>query len=171
MMPEISRHTSWHTKGFSLIELIITLVVLAVMAVLAVPSITSLIRDSRLATQADLLVSSLNVARLEAVRQRKNHQVCSSTTPDSGSTCGANTDWGSGWIIKDSGTDVVQRIQAKTGITITTNSPTVEFNGTLGSATSVASFSLCATGSKQQQVDVSASGHVSKKINSGTTCP
>ena len=159
-------------RGFSLVELMVTLSILAILLGIAVPGMVGLIRDSRLATHADILVSSLNTARLEAIRQRKAFEVCPSTTPNSGSTCStAAADWNSGWIIKDSTTDVVQRIQAKTGITVSTAATAVTFRSTLGSATALTLFTLCAPGRLQQQVDISLSGHVSKKVNSNTLCP
>ena len=159
--------------GFSLIELMITLVVLAVLVLVAVPSLTGLIRDSRLATHTDLLVSSLNTARIEAVRQRRDFQACPSTTgPDTATACdGAATDWTKGWIVKDSSAAVALRIQPKTSVTLTTTATDITFRGTLGSATAAATFTLCSPGSKQQQVDIALSGHVSKTVNSATTCP
>ncbi|MEI7430441.1 MAG: GspH/FimT family pseudopilin [Betaproteobacteria bacterium] len=151
--------------GFTLIELIVTMAILGVLLSVTIPSLTDLIGDSRLSTHTDILVVSLNTARLEAVRQRKDFQVCPSTTPDTGSTCSGNaTDWASGWIIKDANADVVQRVQAKTGITLSTQATAVTFRGTLGSSNAVTSFTLCAPGRLEQQVDIALSGHIRKSV-------
>ena len=154
-------------RGFTMIELAVTLTVLAVLVVIGAPSLTQLIRDSRLTTQADLLVSSLNAARIEAIKQRKNMAVCASTSPnDTTPSCsGSSADWNSGWLIYDSGGSVVvQRTQAKSGVVVTTSSDRVTFNATLGSASAAVTFDVCVAGSKKQQVSVALSGHVSKTI-------
>lgn len=157
--------------GFTLIELMITMVILAVLVLIAVPSMTRLIRDARLATHTDLLVSSLNTARIEAVRQRRDFKVCPAAAPNTDGVCTVGTNWNTGWIAISSLGDVVLRIQPKAGITVGTVDESATFRGTLGSGTTAASFTLCVPGSKQQQVDVALSGHVSKKVNSATTCP
>lgn len=158
--------------GFSLVELMVTLAILAVLLGFAAPSLVSLIRDSRLATHADLLLDSLNTARLEAVRQGKNFTVCPAKAPNTATACAdAVADWDSGWIIRSADGDVIQRIGAKAGITLSTAATAVTFRSTLGSSTAAASLTLCATGRMQQQVDVFLSGRVSKKLNSAIPCP
>lgn len=155
--------------GFTLVELMITLAILTVLTVIAVPGMNNLLSDARLSAQSDLFVSTLNSARLEAVKQRKNMTVCPASNPDSDTACSTSaTDWSTGFMVSD-GTGMIQRIQAKQGLTITTTATSVVFSGTLGSA-ATASFTLCAPGRKQHQVDVAPSGHVSKRINSSTVC-
>lgn len=56
-------------NGFTLIELMITLVVVIILVAIAAPSFNSMIRDSRAATQANNLLSSLQVARSEAINR------------------------------------------------------------------------------------------------------
>lgn len=151
--------------GFSLIELMVTLVILVVMTLIAVPGMSELFNDARLSTQADLLASTMNSARLEAVKQRKDMKVCPLANPDADTACSSTaTDWGHGFGVWD-GAAIIQRVQAKGNVTLTTTATSVVFRGTLGSSTAAASFTLCITGRKEQEVDVALSGHVSKKTN------
>lgn len=156
--------------GFTMIELLVTVVIVGALTMIAVPGMTDLVRDARLSTQTDLLVSTLNTARLEAIKRRTNITVCPvATDANTAAACSANTaDWAKGIVIWD-GAAVTQRLQSKTGLTVTTAATSVVFSGTLGSASAASSFTLCTTGRKQQQVDVSLSGHVSKRINA-TVC-
>jgi type IV fimbrial biogenesis protein FimT len=181
-------------RGFTLVELMVTLAVAAVLAMVAVPGMTQLFRSARLSTQTDQLVSALNLARLEAVKQRKDIQLCGAANPADATNCTgvAAADWTNGWVIFD-GVDVMRRFDGKMGLRVTTLVTSVTFNGTIGSATapsftatdsstatgsvtavigngSVASFILCISGEKEQQVDVALSGHVSKRTNSTKTC-
>ena len=73
-------------------------------------------------------------------------------------------DWTNGWVIFD-GVDVMRRFDGKTGLTVNTGVTSVTFTGTIGSAAATASFILCVSGERAQQVDVALSGHVSKRIN------
>ena len=81
-------------RGFTLAELMITLAVAAILLAIAVPSFRTFVQNSRLTTQADTLVYSLNLARNEAVKLDTPVAVCASSD---GATCtGA---WVNGWIV------------------------------------------------------------------------
>ncbi len=77
--------------GFTLIELIITISIAAILVGIAIPSFDSIIKSTRLTTYANELVSSLNLARSEAVKRGVQISV-----RRKGST---NQNWDSGWDI------------------------------------------------------------------------
>ncbi len=74
--------------GFTLIELMVTLVVAAILLMVGVPSFVDMIRNSRVVSQANQLVTSLSVARSEALKLGRQVTV--------GRT-GAN--WEDGWRV------------------------------------------------------------------------
>lgn len=84
------------SRGFTLIELMITLVLAAIILTLAVPGFQDIIRNNRAATQANELVTALGLARSEAVKRGARVSLCPSTDQAS---CIAGPDWSSGWIV------------------------------------------------------------------------
>ncbi len=98
-------------RGFTLLELMIALGVVAVLVSVGVPGFRSVIMDNRMVAQANMLVTSVNVARSNAVKYQRNATVCASTNHDAAvPTCSASTDWSTGWIVwvdkdRDAATD------------------------------------------------------------------
>lgn len=97
--------------GFTLLELIATLAVAAILLSVGVPSFRGVIMDNRLVTDANLVVTSIKLARSAAVRFQRNATVCASANfDDAVPDCTASTDWSNGWIVwvdkdRDSATD------------------------------------------------------------------
>lgn len=57
------------SKGITMIELMMTLAILGIITSLAIPSFSKTINNSRLTTNANQLVASLNLARSEAIKR------------------------------------------------------------------------------------------------------
>ena len=97
--------------GFTLLELMITLAVAALLLSVGVPSFRGVVMDNRLVTDANLLVTSVKMARSAAVRHQRTATVCASANFDAAvPTCSASTDWSAGWIVwvdkdRDAATD------------------------------------------------------------------
>lgn len=79
--------------AFTIIELMVTLAVLAIVLGIAVPSFTTQIQNNRVKALTEDLVTSINFARMEALKRGKRVSVCASVN---GTACGGG--WADGWI-------------------------------------------------------------------------
>jgi type IV fimbrial biogenesis protein FimT len=166
--------------GFTLIELIITISIAAILVGIAIPSFGSIIKSTRLTTYANELVSSLNLARSEAVKRGVQISV-----KRKGST---NQNWDSGWDIftdldgdgtLDAADTLLKTYPALTnGFTLRTGTVGYQdFAAYLPSGLSVNSsgdtFRLCASSGdivNSRAIEINALGR--PKTSDGTTaCP
>lgn len=85
-------------KGFTLIELIVTMAVLAILVALAAPSFTSVINGNRLTGNANELMTTLQSARMEAVRRNARVVICRNDAPDTAQTCNTAAGAWLGWM-------------------------------------------------------------------------
>lgn len=84
------------SRGFSLIELMITLVVIAILLVLGLPTMTDWLRDVRVRSTAEGLTAGLQSARVEAVRT--NAAVRFQLTTSLDASC-AVSNTGKHWVV------------------------------------------------------------------------
>jgi len=83
------------SRGFTVIEMMITLLVLAVLIVVGAPAFTDLIKDNRMLSDVYAMRAALNNARSEAMARRAVVTLCRS---DSGTDCDDAADWKDGFI-------------------------------------------------------------------------
>jgi type IV fimbrial biogenesis protein FimT len=81
------------SKGFTLLELMVTLFIVAIVMAAAVPSFKSLSVRNRLVTYTNDFIATVNIARSEAVRRGSPVTICHSSD---GASCGGT--WSDGWI-------------------------------------------------------------------------
>lgn len=86
--------------GFTLVELMTTLMIVAILTTVAVPGFNTTIKNNRQVAHANLLVSSVGLARSEAVKHGRTATVCVSTDQASvPPTCTGETNWELGWMV------------------------------------------------------------------------
>ncbi len=82
-------------SGFTLTEILITVGLITIVMAIGIPSMNEFIKNDRLATQINLLVGHLALARSTAVSRHQPVIICAS---NDGATC-SSVDWADGWIV------------------------------------------------------------------------
>ncbi|MGY2170107.1 GspH/FimT family pseudopilin [Pseudomonas gingeri] len=124
------------TRGFTLVELMVTVAVLAILLTIAVPSFTSSIQRSRADTEASDLVRALNYTRLEAINRGVNVRIAPSV---SGSA------WTAGLTTTLSSNSAVLRsipAMSTTAVVATNSVAFIEFNNLGGLSNPAANTTL-----------------------------
>ncbi len=159
----VSRQAEHAQRGFTLIELVITLLVLGVLLAVAIPSFRQTIVDNRVTANANTLVSSLNIARSEAINRALSVTVAANS----------GTNWHLGWTVTTvETTPVVLRTQAalEGGATLvgSANSLTYASTGFLTGA--AVTLDLCDDdATTERRVSVVAGGR--SNLDAAYVCP
>jgi len=169
-----------NSRGFTLPEIMITMGIIAIVLSTAVPSVNSMIKNNRMATQLNSVVTHIHVARAESVKRDVRVILCRSASPNATTpSCGGTTRvWESGYIVfaddgnnsnnvYNAGTDTLLiRGQLSTaGVKMRTNSTwnnNLEFNpdGSTNEGGSTALMSFCDSRGHThgRQIQVAANG-------------
>lgn len=83
-------------SGVTLLELMVVLAVAAILLLAGIPSFASLAHSSRLSSATNSMVSSLYLARSEAIKRNSRVVACTSAT---GTSCAASGGWDQGWMV------------------------------------------------------------------------
>ena len=136
-------------NGFTMFELLITLGIVGILSVIALPNMSSFMKNNRLTTQINSLLSYLQYARSEAILRHKQIIICASS--DEVSCSGG---WSDGWIVFNdddqsgdlSGTETILKVHEKLqGETVLSSSgpSTIIFDRRGFTPDSAGTFSLC----------------------------
>jgi type IV fimbrial biogenesis protein FimT len=82
------------TRGFTMMELLITLAVAAILLGIAAPNFRSAVQQVQQENRVIELTGALNFARSEAIKRASRVSVCARATD---TACG--TDWNNGWLV------------------------------------------------------------------------
>ncbi len=83
-------------SGVTLIETLVVMLVIAALLSIAMPGLASIASNGQLTSATNDLVSSLHLARSEAIKRNGRAVVCKSAD---GLACAANGDWQQGWLV------------------------------------------------------------------------
>lgn len=172
-------------KGFTLIELLFTLAIMGVLMALSLPSFQDTLESSNTNSQIKVLLTTLNLARSEAIKRGSNVAICASSD---GTDCEADV-WSDGWIVfldnngdadGDAGSidngDVIIRVYDTQGSSANLSSTVdlFEYNSQGFSATAgVQTMKICPTSDNAdnaRSIEIGASGR-GRRIETGLTCP
>ncbi len=165
-------------SGFTLLELMVTVAVIGILAIVAMPGVTAMVNHSRLSGQTEELVSSLQLARAEAIRRNVRVTICPSTN---GSTCTASTAWTS-WIVHGMDNtaappvdDIIRNSAAATGVQVSGPAAGIAFKPS-GLIDTQQALNVCMPtaypAQNQRVLNVMISGVVSvSKANGNGACP
>jgi type IV fimbrial biogenesis protein FimT len=177
--------------GLTLIELLTTISIMVILLALVVPSFHDAFLNSKLTNQANGFVSSLILARSEAIKTNSRVTLCKSAN---GSTCLTTGGWQEGWIVfrdtngngsRDSGETLIQRGDPLAtgfllgGETAVNNYISFTSTGTpklVSGAVQTGVLTLCraspSVGSKGRQIVIGATGRVRiEPLEGMTACP
>ena len=150
--------------GFTLIELMIVLVIVAVVLVLVPPGMTQLSLSTNLKTYSQEMLSSVYLARSEAIKRNAPATLCVSTD---GTTCAGAGDWEQGWIVLAADGTVIKTQQSitagyrMTGDASAPGSHTMVFQPS-GAVSTSSNITVCRklpkVGNKERVVRVTATG-------------
>ncbi len=145
--------------GFTFIELMTAIAVLAVVISIGIPSFQTLISNNRVSSQVNNFVTSLNLARSEAINRG-----------DSVTVAAAGGGWADGWTITAADGTVLRQQEAfknDSTMTATSGTASIVFNsrGFLDGENLV-TFTLCNQDSQyDKQVSVTPGGRVNTVSN------
>jgi type IV fimbrial biogenesis protein FimT len=172
-------------KGFSLIELLIVIAILGILLALATPGFQDTIESANTNTQVKVMLTTLNLARSEAIKRKQDVSVCATSD---GADCDAGN-WSEGWMVfvdnngdangasgsVDAG-DVVIRVfdTLGAGSTATLTVNMISYNSLGFSATGgVQTFLICPAtnnAANARSIEIGPSGR-GRRIEDGLVCP
>jgi type IV fimbrial biogenesis protein FimT len=89
-----------HSEGVTLVELMLTLIVVSIVMAVGVPGVADLVQNNRMTAATNDLVSSIHLARSEALLRRRPVVICPVDDPAAADpACNPAGDFGAGWLV------------------------------------------------------------------------
>jgi type IV fimbrial biogenesis protein FimT len=93
------------TRGFTLIEMMVTVGVAAILLGLGVPAFLTTVQDMRMTASVNDLLVSMQLARSESIKRHLPGTVCHSDNATAAAPGCGGAGWQDGWIVFVDGTD------------------------------------------------------------------
>ena len=154
------------TAGFTILELMMAIAVAGVLAAVALPSYTNMVKNNCMTTSASSLVTSLQLAKSEAVKRRTTITVA--PTKNSGDADYSSNEWGEGWTVSDS-SETIRIVELTCGIGSTTvdgDDTSVTYDSS-GFTNTTSTFTICddRTGETGREISVNSLGRPTTDSN------
>ena len=148
-----------NSKGVTLLELIIAMAMVGILAAMAIPAFDNQLKDSRLVSNANLVIGAYNLARSEAINRGVQVQVANIA---------------GGWVIEEviSGTVIKQFEPDRKDVTWTPASfPNIPYdnNGFRPFGSAAQTIKLCDSRGKGREITISPAGSTS--VDKSPSCP
>lgn len=150
------------SRGFTLLELMVTIAMVLILAAIAVPGVSSMVQSNAVSSYANMISTSLMLAKSEA---SKRSDVVN-FVPE--------TNWNNGWSVTDSAGTLIRRFDGiPTAYTVSASVTSVGFRND-GSITTSAAYTVklqpatSCTADLVREIKVTLTGTIS--VSSGGTC-
>ena len=152
---------TWHVRGFTIIELMVTVAIAAILLTVAAPSYTTFIRNSQLSDAVGEFMAAANAARGNAIKQGIKTYLVPTT----------GTDWSTGWYVFSDGNwdGVYTASDPKDVLVMQSPPPNTILTVTTPTASTLASGYLIFNGSGYPKTTSGGFGAGRLKIANGTT--
>lgn len=163
-------------NAFTLVELLVTLSIVAILAIVALPNMSGFIKNERLTSSINSLLSHLQYARSESILRHRQIVVCASNDETS---CSGT--WVDGWIVFNdddqsgdlSNAETILKIREKLPANVTLSSSggtTVIFDKRGFTPNSASTFIVCDDRgvTSRKSISITNTGRVSN--GGGTGC-
>ncbi len=170
--------------GFSMVELLITMAIAVILLTIGVPSFQNMVKDKRMATSVDILITDLEIAKSEAMTRNQTVIVCrhngNTATP---TACDNTAEWEDGWVVfvdtnLDGKVDSSELLRVTgalgAGINLGYSSAIITFNSRGFASGSAGTLELCDDRgyAKGMKLNVSSSGFVqTEHASQASDCP
>jgi type IV fimbrial biogenesis protein FimT len=172
----LNRVRNAESDGFTLIEMMIVLVIVAVVLVLAPPGMAQLSLSTNLKSYSQDMLSSVYLARSEAIKRNAPATLCVSTDA---TICAGTGDWEEGWIVVAADGTVIKSQPAimpgyrMTGSAVAPGSHTMVFEPS-GAASTSSIITICRklpqVGNQEREIRVSPTGRARVTTATAGSC-